>query len=141
MQHLKEDAKEALKKATHPLNKEKKAEDHAQAEAAKAQASLKKEEQHMQSVGGRQGSDPEARGPSIAGERPDRGQHSPTNDPLLAAEDYQPSSLDESSGGVKGALKTAVNKMTPGDGVAGPNSAIGDGATGGSGFGYGGNLA
>lgn len=69
------------------------------------------------------------------------GQHSPTNDPLLAAEDYQPSSLDESSGGVKGALKTAINKMTPGDGVAGPNSAIGDGATGGSGFGYGGNLA
>jgi hypothetical protein len=51
---LQEDAKEALKKATHPLNKEKKAEDHAQAEAAKAQASLKKEEQHMQSVGGRQ---------------------------------------------------------------------------------------
>ncbi|GAQ82322.1 hypothetical protein KFL_001070280 [Klebsormidium nitens] len=153
MQHMKEGAKETMKKATHPFDTHKKAEDHGQAEAAKAQATNAREERNMQRAEGQHqpnqersfgtgGSNP----PTVAGENTNTSQgdpsaRDPATSPEIEAETYQPSSLDQPSGGVKGAVKKAVNKLTPGDGIAGPNAAMTEGSGPSSAMGSNGNVA
>ncbi|GAQ82321.1 hypothetical protein KFL_001070270 [Klebsormidium nitens] len=118
MQHMKEDAKETLKKMTHPFNKEKKAGDAAQAEAHKEMATEARQEKNAmhtergqaarQDAEARYGGNPNSTGASL-------GQ-------------------DAEAGRVHGGstAEKVMDKITPGEGLTGtgPRGEYGNTGTG-----------